>query len=176
MRLVEVGDESGVADTVREVFEEYGLTWDPDDYHADLYDLSGLARGETGRFWVAEAGGEIVGCGGWMLTPELLAYPLGERVMHEGQWRVGGCHAEIIRMYVRPSARRQGIAQTILQNIFANARENQWSGLEIWSDKKFGAAHAMYERAGAVRLGDRICQDPDDSPEWGFVLPIADKK
>lgn len=167
LRPVAPGDETGVAETVKECFLEYGLTWEPEGYHADLYNLAGYFSGEEGRFWVAEVGGAIVGCGGiaWMEEP---GAPLGELV---GEYpRIGGCQAEIVRMYVRGSARRQGIAGAIFDNVLGAAQDHGVRALEIWSDKRFLDAHRMYEARGAVRVGERICDDPDDSPEWGFYL------
>jgi hypothetical protein len=52
------------------------------------------------------------------------------------------------------------------------ARHRQCHALEIWSDKLFKEAHQLYEKLGAQCIGDRICPDPDQSPEWGYLLPL----
>lgn len=44
--------------------------------------------------------------------------------------------------------------------------------MEIWSDKRFVEAHRLYQRLGAFVVADRICSDPDNSPEWGLLLPL----
>lgn len=172
LRRARAEDAQGVVATVKEVYEEYGFTWEAEGYHADLYDLSEYLDGENGAFWVAESSGEIVGCGGWCLTPELAGTVSGEVVTLDDQVRVGGAQAEVVRMYVRPSARRNGIARAIMRAILDDATARGWSLLEIWSDKRFTEAHLLYEAFGAVRVGDRICADPDLAPEWGFKFPI----
>jgi hypothetical protein len=44
--------------------------------------------------------------------------------------------------------------------------------MEIWSDKKLLDGHRLYEKVGAVLVGERLCHDPDQSPEWGLVLDL----
>jgi hypothetical protein len=44
--------------------------------------------------------------------------------------------------------------------------------MEIWSDKRFAEAHALYRSLGAKLVGERICHDPEQSPEWGFLLDL----
>jgi hypothetical protein len=44
--------------------------------------------------------------------------------------------------------------------------------MELWSDKRFGPAHRLYGQFGAEVVGDRICDDPDKSPEWGLRIDL----
>jgi putative acetyltransferase len=59
-----------------------------------------------------------------------------------------------------------------MKAVLAEAKKNGRSTMELWSDKRFTDAHRLYERFGAKVVGERICHDPDKSPEWGLVLPV----
>ena len=170
IRLAELGDSKGVVETVMEVYHEFGFTWDEAGYHADLYDLGPYVRDDEVRFWVAISDGEVVGCGGVEFFP--LIGGEADLVEREGMVRIAGTAGEIIRMYVRPAGRRQGVAGAIMRLIVEGARARNTPALEIWSDKRFVDAHRLYERNGAVKVGERTCDDPDLAPEWGFRLTL----
>lgn len=172
IRKVRLEDAAQVAECVRETYDEYGFTWDPDDYHADLYDLSEYVR--EAEFWVAEEDGVILGCGG-ITWHERLPGDVGEAGGVDGTIRILGTSAELVRFYVRPSGRRRGIATSILEMSIEAARVRGVRAIEIWSDKRFQDAHRLYQRYGARIVGDRICDDPDESPEWGLVLEVQEK-
>jgi len=161
-------DAEAAKSVVQEVFREYGFTWDGSDYFADL---DGLPESFPGGFWVAESGGQVAGCGGLELH-ELFAGQAGDLTAIRGTVRVSGTDCELGRLYVRPSARRQGLAGAISDCILSEARHRGLRAMEIWSDKRFAEAHRLYEKLGARLVGERVCDDPDESPEWGFVLPL----
>lgn len=171
LRECELEDAVGVVSTVKEVFDEYGFTWEADGYSADLYDLSPYVTGGAGQFWVASSEQIILGCGG-IRWHDVIPGPIGALHLLSDNLRIGGTGAEVTRMYVRPSARRLGIASAIMSEIVLSARANQIRAIEIWSDQRFVDAHRLYERFGAQRCGERICNDPDLSPEWGMVLAL----
>ena len=52
------------------------------------------------------------------------------------------------------------------------ARRRGFERLIGWSDKRFEEAHGLYAKVGMGRVGERICDDPDKSPEWGFALAL----
>ncbi|MBL8060477.1 MAG: GNAT family N-acetyltransferase [Chthonomonas sp.] len=165
IRLAQPTDSEGVVRTVRAVYDEYGFTWEEGGYHADLYDLRPYCDLERARFWVAELDGRVVGCGGIRFFTKIPGQQ-GELVIVDDYERVAGTSAEIIRMYVHPEARRSGIATAIMNEIKAATSEP----IEIWSDKRFINAHRLYQRFGAEVVGERICHDPDQAPEWGMIL------
>src|SRR5438876_272846 len=53
--------ESAVLALIGGVFAEYGLTFDPAGYDADLTRIATAYPGKGGAFWVLEEGGRIVG-------------------------------------------------------------------------------------------------------------------
>lgn len=168
IRPCEPADAPHAARVVEQVFTDYGFTWDDSEYFQDLNELPGSY---PDGFWVAEKDGHIVGVGGLELHPTPFPSP-GQLIQHEQETRIGGTQGELVRLYVLAEARRQGIAQHLCECILQEARHRQCVALEIWSDKLFIEAHQLYEKLGAQRMGERICPDPDQSPEWGYFLPV----
>lgn len=166
-------DTDGLVQVIREVYEEFGMAWHPDTYHADLYDVENHYWRHGHGFWVAETldvNPTIIGTGALHVFPPV---PMGADVLeYEGIIRVGGSDCSLERMYVSPTARRMGVGQTLLSHSVAFARDKNLKRMEIWSDKLFEAAHSLYLKAGAVMVGDRLCHDPDQSPEFGMVLDL----
>ena len=52
------------------------------------------------------------------------------------------------------------------------ARERGFERLMGWSDKRFEEAHGLYAKVGMEWVGERICDDSDESPEWGIALSL----
>jgi putative acetyltransferase len=172
VRAASGADQEGIVRVIRAVYDEYGFTWDPETYHADLYDLDRYYRDRGDTFFVAEEDGQTLATAALELFP---AIP-GERgQLHFGPGlpRIGGCDCSIERLYVHPDARRRGLGGTMMRTVVEGAREAGRSLMEIWSDKRFVDAHRLYERQGARVVAERICDDPDVSPEWGLMLDLA---
>lgn len=157
-------------DVVREVYDEYSFTWDEGDYHADLYGLKSYYLDQGHHFWIAEdENGRAVG----VVALELFDAVPGEPnalVKHEGFVRIAGSDCALQRLYVRPSSRGSGVGTALMEKVVNTAKAEGKAQLEIWSDKRFKEAHRLYERFGAKVVGDRICHDPDQSPEWGLTI------
>ena len=79
------------------------------------------------RFFVARRRGAAVGCGGVALFDE---------------------YAEVKRMYVRHSARGQGLADAILARLEAETRDAGLSVLRLETGDRQSAAMRLYARAG----------------------------
>jgi len=79
------------------------------------------------RFFLARRNGIAVACGGVALFPE---------------------YAEVKRMYVRPSARGQGVAEAILARIEQEVRSAGLSVLRLETGDRQFAAMRLYVRAG----------------------------
>lgn len=146
---------------------------------ADLYDLEGHYLSKGHGFWVAalEADhqqlnrGTIVGTCGLELFPRLPGRP-GNASPIDDQVRACGADCSLERLYVLPAARDLGLGSALLRTAIQQALEEGRTLMEIWSDKKLTLAHQLYERFGAIRVGERICDDPDQSPEWGMALQL----
>jgi len=168
VRPILPADVASFVEAVRLTFLEYGFTWEPEAYHADLY---GLPDSYPDGFWVAEHEGQVMGGGGLHAHP-LVPGQAATLIQTESNFRVAGTDAEIVRVYVHPSARRLGLGRALSRIILNEAYHRGFAALEVWSDKQYDKAHALYQSLGAQLVGDRICNDPDQSPEWGFFWPV----
>jgi GNAT superfamily N-acetyltransferase len=171
VRPYEDRDQGAVVDAVRTVFGEYGFIWEPEGYNRDLFEIPARYQHEDAAFWVGEVDGEVVGCGGVLYFP---AVP-GEigSLTDERYPRIGGTDCEVVRLYVHPKGRRKGVGSGIFETIVRASLARGCSRMEIWSDRLLADAHRMYERYGAVKVGERICPPPDETPEFGMVLDLA---
>jgi GNAT superfamily N-acetyltransferase len=171
IKLWEPADKLGAISVIREVFDEYGFTWEEDGYHADLYDVPKIYFADGHRFYVAISQGEVVGTVALEFFDPISGEP-GQTTLVEDTVRIASTDCSLERLYVRPSARKSGIGGMLLEHVINAAQESGCQAMEIWSDKRFEAAHRLYHRFGAVVVADRICDDPDESPEWGLRLPL----
>ena len=172
------GDGPAAAQVVETVFREYGFGFD-DDYMSDLYNLGEHFLAKGNAFWVATlkepAEGlekdAIIGTCAVELYSLLPGQP-GTTVLHEGTVRAAGSDCSLERLYVLPSARNLGLGSDLLRLAIQHGLSHSRTWMEIWSDKKLTLAHRLYEQFGAIRVGERICNDPDQSPEWGMALEL----
>ena len=143
----------GVLGLIGGIFAEYGLTFDPDGYDADLTRIEGTYFRAGGAFWVLEDEGRVVGT--------VAAVPLSPS------------EAEIKRVYLHAGLRGHGWGRALVEHALASATSRGYTRMRLWSDVKFTRSHVMYERLGFVRNGIRECDDLDQSREYGFekVLP-----
>ncbi len=171
IRVADNRDVDGVVRVIRSVFEEYSFTWEEGGYHADLYDIEGHYDANGDSFFVAEMDGEIVGTVALGRFPRIEGLA-GDLTEVDGFVRVQGCDSDLNRLYVHASARRFGLGHCLMSHVVSTARAEGRQALEIWSDKRFVDAHRLYGRFGARVVGDRICHDPDQSPEWGLIVTL----
>jgi GNAT superfamily N-acetyltransferase len=106
---------------------EYGIDLEFESEQGLFRDLDGM-RGSRARLYVAEIASEPVGMGG--LRP------------------LAADEAEIKRMYVRPSARGQGVGRAILQRLIDDARALRYMTIRLDSAPFMHEAHALYRSFG----------------------------
>ena len=138
----------GVIALIGGVFAEYGLTFEPAGYDADLTRILGTYCRAGGAFWVLEDEARVVGTVG--------VVPLSS------------AEVEIKRVYLDPSLRGQGWGRTLVEHAMTWAAERGFTQVRLWSDVKFERSHVMYQRLGFVRTGIRDCDDADRSQEFRF--------
>ena len=134
------------------VFAEYGMTFDPPGYDADLTKIHAKYRDAGGAFWVLEEDGRLVGT--------VAVVPLSDT------------EVEIKRVYLDAALRGQGWGRRLLEHAIAWARARGYQRLSLWSDLKFERAHVAYRRLGFTQAGIRNCDDIDQSQEYGFALDL----
>ena len=170
IRLANRSDEPAIQSVIRTVYEEYGWPWYPEGYHCDLYDIKTGYFDKGGFFWVGELNGKIVGTTGLEVFP---AFPEGKNIVTiDGVSRGAGCDCSLERLYLLQSARGTGIGKKLLMHTISFAESIGRLRMEVWSDKKLEDAHRLYEKIGAEWIGDRLCHDPEQSPEWGMIIDL----
>ncbi len=172
IRIASNQDTEGIVNVLRTVYDEYGFSWDGEEYMADIYDVESRYLKLGNFFWVSQDdSGGINGTVGLDLFPTVHG-KAGQTELIDGRIRVCACDCSLERLYVHPRARRQGIGTNLSLHCIDEAKKRGRKNMELWSDKKLLSAHRLYQSLGAVVVGERICHDPDNSPEWGMLLPL----
>lgn len=154
IRRFQPGDERHITYVIKTCYDEFGFTFDPEGYNRDCVQVAQYYAHERSAFFVLEVDGKIVGTGGFI--------PLNEE------------RCELRRLYLLKEFRGKGLGREFFAYILQQAHAMGFKEMEIWSDKSLTDAHKLYERFGAERITDRICNDPDQSCEWGYLLDIPE--
>lgn len=104
-------------------------------YEDDLLDIAGHYLGDGSAFWVVEGSGEIVGMAAIQ--------------------RIDSETGRLRRMRVTERWRRKGIARALLETAEQFCRDAAYTRMILDTTQQQTAAHALYERAGFVRVGER---------------------
>lgn len=174
LRIATQNDSPGVVAVIEAVYQEYGFTWEAEGYHADLYDLDTHYIKKGWPFWVAEdqETGAIIGTVALEFFPAPIPGEPGQMVLLNGYEKLSGADCAVNRLYVHPGYRRGGTGIALMNVAIQEAKANGCHFLELWSDKRFEKAHQLYQKLGAQIVSERICHDPDQSPEFGLLLPL----
>lgn len=171
IRPVRPDDSPAMCELIKPIYEEYGFPWDPDDFDADLCNVKTHYIDPGTPFFVAETETGLLGYCGISFHPKRPGN-VGEKVFEDGLERLSGSDCEIHRLYIRTDLRGAGVGKELFEKCLEEAKSRSCSLLEIWSDQKLERAHAFYEKYGAKRIANRICNDALNSPEWGFLLAL----
>ena len=143
----------GVLDVIGTVFVEYGMTFDPDDFDADLRDIERHYAEGGGFFSVLLDDGRVVGT--------VAAVPKSETA------------CEIKRLYLLAPYRGRGQGRALMQHVLGWARAAGFHEAIAWSDVRLETAHIVYDRLGFERIGERQLEDIDKSRELGFAKRLS---
>ncbi len=128
-----------------------GIVFDVDAELPELHALASHFEARGGRVWLSADGHGMIA-----------TRPLGA----DEAW-------EICRLYVDAAARGTGLAHALLDAAEAHARDAGAERLVLWTDTRFEAAHAFYEKRGYVRSGAiRILDDLSKSLEFRYAKPL----
>jgi putative acetyltransferase len=141
-----------VLTVIAAVFAEYAMTFDPDDFDADLRDVPGAYLARGGTFVVLVDGDRVVGT--------VAALPQSATT------------CELKRLYLLPGYRGRGYGRALVEHVIGWARERGYRELVAWSDVRLSTAHAVYDRMRYTRMGERTVDDLDHSREIGFRLAL----
>jgi GNAT superfamily N-acetyltransferase len=135
---------------------EFGIAITAEE-QPDLMDIPGFCQKGNGNFWVALAGGEVVG------TIALLD--------------LGGGLGALRKMFVEKNHRGKetGVAQRLLETLLGWAREKGFQEILLGTTAAYHAAHRFYEKHGFAeiapeRLPERFPRIRQDSRFYRMTL------
>jgi ribosomal protein S18 acetylase RimI-like enzyme len=115
--------------------ESEGLALAPEVVEAGVRGV--FADPARGRYWVAEAGGRLLGC---LLT-----------TFEWSDWRAGTV-VWVQSVYVIPEARRRGVYRSLYERLQRNVEAAPGlKGIRLYVDKTNAPAQRTYERLGMTR-------------------------
>lgn len=155
IRPVTNEDGPALARLISGVFAEYeGCVFD----QAEFPELGAIADhfgGRSGRMWVIESSGMLIGSLG--VAPTYLPDTM-----------------QLFSVYLAHRHRGRGLAAELLELANDFAVENGARALILWTDTRFVQGHRFYERNGFRRLpGLRALHDASTSLEYYFRRDIA---
>lgn len=139
------------------------LVAEADAFNTELYGHADATPMQPEEFDVAHNGifliayllGDPAGCGGYRRSPEAREQTT----------------VEFKRLYVRPSARRSGVARSILAGLEKHARAAGYRRAILDVGGKQRAAHALYEAMGFQRIrGFSVYRDHPGNRAYGKEL------
>jgi len=139
-RLIAPNDNIPLADLIRSVFREFGID-QPGTVYTDptTNHLFELFQKPKSVYFVAENHGKIIGGCGIFPTDGLPE----------------GC-AELVKLYLLPEARGEGIGLTLMQKSINAAIAFGFTQIYLESLPELGKAVSMYEKAGFRHIGEPL--------------------
>jgi putative acetyltransferase len=140
---------------VSEVYLEYpGCRVDEETEAPELKAPATIALQTSGRWWVAERDGDVVG--------SVAVKPSQDNSI------------ELKKLYVAKPARRSGLGQHLVRLAENEAIARSSSHMFLWTDIRFLDAHRLYERLGYVRAaGTRALHDASDTVEYRYAKDLT---
>ena len=131
-RPIAPSDNKGLASIIRQTFTEFDVpkvgTVYADASTDHLYELFNTSEG---MYFVAERGDELLGGCGYFHTEGL----------------PDDC-AELVKLYVSPSGRGEGVGRRLLDEVVIAARNAGYKRLYLESFPNFATAIKLYEKSG----------------------------
>ncbi|QQE66760.1 putative aetyltransferase YjgM [Leptolyngbya sp. BL0902] len=120
-------DRQAAGSVIATVLAEYGLGWEPEGSDRDALEVEAHYWQTGGEFWVVFDGETLVGTAGY--------YPA-----HRGEKAV-----EIRKMYLRPSARGQGLGRYLLRQLEARIQQRGFRHIWVETASVLKEAVQLYE-------------------------------
>ncbi len=149
LRLITPKDNPSIANVIRQVSAEYGLTADKGYGVADptLDDMYSVYEQQGAAYWVIEHQGEIVGGGGFA--------PLA------GEPNI----CELQKMYFLPQTRGHGFAKRIVALSIEQAKQLGYNQCYLETTECLKEAIGLYEKLGFEHLNAPLGQTGHDACE-----------
>ncbi|EGR0109691.1 GNAT family N-acetyltransferase [Vibrio vulnificus] len=156
LRPITVEDNASIANVIRQVSAEYGLTADKGYSVADptLDDLFSIYSQANAAYWVVEHQGKIVGGGGFSALAGV----------------EGVC--ELQKMYFLPICRGQGLAKQIVSLSRSTAKKMGYQRCYLETTACLKEAIALYEKLGFEHLQAPLGQTGHDACEVVMICHL----
>ncbi len=156
LRPITLEDNASIANVIRQVSAEYGLTADKGYSVADptLDDLYSIYKQPRAAYWVVEHQGEVVGGGGF--SPLSGAEDI----------------CELQKMYFLPICRGQGLAKQIIALCKALAKNMGYQQCYLESTANLKEALALYEKVGFRHLDAPLGNTGHDACEVVMITEL----
>jgi GNAT superfamily N-acetyltransferase len=155
-RAAKDSDAAGLISLIEKCYAGYeGCVLDVENEEPQLNYIATFFAENKGEVWVAEQGGKLVGCAGYM--PKERGY-------------------ELNHLYVDGDVRRQGLATTLCNYVENAVIALGAPKITLWTDTRFGEAHSLYEKRGYTgKVETRELHDLSNSVEFYYekTLPAA---
>jgi ribosomal protein S18 acetylase RimI-like enzyme len=160
MRLREAGegDAGAVVGLWTEAYFTEGEGGRDAPYSRSDFDETAAA---AAHLLVAELEGDVVGVVA-LLSPD----ELSRAVALDDE-------AELARLVVSSTARRQGVGQALAERCASLARDHGWPAIALWSRPYQTAGHRLYESLGYERVKERDSVDETGFDRLVFRLDLA---
>ncbi|HUO91566.1 MAG TPA: GNAT family N-acetyltransferase [Rhizomicrobium sp.] len=148
-------DSEDLIRLIDNAYREYpGCVLDVDIDMPELRRPASAVTAESGRWWVAELDGAVVGS--VAVTPQR------------------GKVVELKKLYVSPLARKRGLGEYLVKLAESEARSREAQMLILWTDTRFENAHRLYDRLGFVRAPEtRALNDGSNTIEYHYSKELG---
>ena len=123
-------DREAAAEVIRQVLEEYGLPWQPEEADRDVIEVESAYLEVGGEFWVIEQHGVVLGTAAYQ--------PIAR----------GKNAVEIRKMYLLPQVRRRGLGVYLLEQLELAIAIKSYQEIWIETATILKEAVRLYERNG----------------------------
>ncbi len=156
-RPITAADNAAMADVIRRVSAEFGLTADKGYTIADpdLDSLFQLYNRPQCAYWVVECGGEVVGGGG--IAP-----------LSGGDADI----CELQKMYFLPTARGRGLARQLAQQALEFGRQHGFSRCYLETTGHLTSAIRLYEKLGFRQIPSALGSTGHVDCEVRMIKPL----
>lgn len=141
IRPIAPGDAAALASVIRDTLTEFGAAKPGTAYYDDATNHLPTLFQTTPRsaYFVAEAGGEVLGGGGIFPTENLPADTV-----------------ELVKLYLRPTARGKGVGKALIDQCLRAARAAGYARVYLETTDELTQAIPLYERLGFTYLKEPL--------------------
>ncbi len=152
IEVATVQDVPDIVALLERVFTEYRLVFVPTEEVPDVLDFDRHYTPPHGAFWMVRDDDRLIAS--------------------VGVERLDASSAELHRLYVDAAARGRGLGEALIATVRDWCGRHDIARLILWSDTRFSHAHALYERLGFERTGERTTLDVNQSREYRYERSV----